>query len=620
MTIEQLMASTSSAPTYPAPIRGASLMLAFRPQHTLILGSNRLATTRAFSALEAGSTVTILARCGIETACDELRWRAAQGELDVVDLDSFSAVDDAAAFEAYLERRLGHDITLLFVTDTLISNCSLTPRSKASARKVYDVAHRHSIAVNTADMPELCDFTVNASHRFKDTTTGEPGGLQVGVTTNGQGCRLGSRLRREIVANLPKDIGAAPARVGELRQLAKIRDQSLPSDTLPEDDEEVFEETEQSSPNRPVEQLKRTESEIERTRRRMRWVAQVSEYWSFPRLAALSHAEMLSLLDSAITPPPSTPVHSQHDLDVPAARLKKEGRVLLVGSGPGHPSLLSLAAHAALTSHADVVLTDKLVPSAVLELIPPHIPTVIARKFPGNADRAQEELLELALQGAREGKTVVRLKQGDPALYGRVGEEVLFLRKHGIRTLVIPGISSALAAPLLADIPVTQRGAADSLVVCTGVGRGGKKGGVPPYERARTLVLLMGNARLGSIVTSLMSEGRYPGHLPAAIIERASMPDQRVLTSRLDTLVEALDSLGEQRPPGLLVVGWAVLSLADEGHLDVLDEEEAATQDPSDEARTLRWLGNDRWRVEEGLNPLWNTFSGLDKVLEKGGG
>lgn len=632
--------SGSSALSYPAPTRGASLVLAFRPQRTLILGSNKLAATRTFAALEADSRVTILAKGGVENACEELRWRACRGEIEIVDLDTFSSSGDgnaAVAFESYLETQPVKDIKLLFVTDTLIRNGhSQSRRSLRSARTIYETAHRHSISVNTADMSELCDFTVCASHRFMDPTSSRsgPSALQVGVTTNGRGCRLGARIRREIVARLPREVGSAAASVGELRELAKSRDRIRASAMAEEGpgEEEVDDETE-PSPNRPAELLTRSESEAESTRRRMRWVAQVSEYWSFSKLAALSQTEMLALLDSAISAPSSATElsshFSQHGLNIiPPKRQAKEGRVLLVGSGPGHPSLLSLAAHAALTSHADLVLTDKLVPQPILALIPPSTPTIIARKFPGNADRAQEELMQLALKGAQEGKTVVRLKQGDPALYGRVGEEVLFLRKHGVRTLVIPGISSALAAPLLAGIPVTQRGAADSLVVCTGVGRGGKSGSAaPPYKRARTVVLLMGNARLASVIESLLEEVGYPPWLPAAIVERASMPDQRVLTTRLDSIVEALDSLGEQRPPGLLVVGWAVFSLSGEGNLDVLGDEGDGAKESleekekqlaaKDEERVNRWIGDQRWMVVEGADLLWEMFDDLGSLQAK---
>src|ERR1700679_675870 len=134
-----------------------------------------------------------------------------------------------------------------------------------------------------------------------------------------------------------------------------------------------------------------------------------------------------------------------------------------------------------------------------------------------------------------------QLKQGDPTVYGRVGEEILYFRERGHESVVVPGISSALAGPVCAGIPITQRGAAESFVVCTGVGRQGQDVVLPGYQRTRTLVILMGVARIVQVLETLLTtrpEGKrdgspYPAHTPIAIIERASMPDQRVITSTL---------------------------------------------------------------------------------------
>jgi uroporphyrin-III C-methyltransferase len=196
---------------------------------------------------------------------------------------------------------------------------------------------------------------------------------------------------------------------------------------------------------------------------------------------------------------------------------------------------------------------------------------------------------------------------------------VLYFRSHGIEPIVIPGVSSALAAPIFAGIPVTQRGVAESFVVCTGVGREGKKVQFPGYVRGRTLIILMGVARLTQVISALVdvdsgvagSTNRdgspYPAHLPIAVIERASMPDQRVISSTLENIVAALEYVGEQRPPGLLVVGWAVLALWGEGDVNVL----ADVAYCSDDDRVKRWLGGEkaaRWRVREGLEHGWEKL------------
>ena len=175
--------------------------------------------------------------------------------------------------------------------------------------------------------------------------------------------------------------------------------------------------------------------------------------------------------------------------------------------------------------------------------------------------------------------------------------------------------------------------------MCTGVGRGGRGVQLPEYERGRTLVILMGVARLQRVVDALLGVSsltgpapasmsnisassttttttttRYPPYLPVAIIERASMPDQRVTSGTLSTIVQALDAGGPQRPPGMIVVGWSVLGLwadgaAGAGVLDEGEGDEGARKE-RDEQRVKEWLGGDGWKVKEGLDEAW---AGLDK-------
>lgn len=325
----------------------------------------------------------------------------------------------------------------------------------------------------------------------------------------------------------------------------------------------------------------------------------------------------------------STPRHGLTlDEGITVASVGK-GKIFLLGSGPGSPALLTMAAHTLLTKHATLILSDKLVPSEILNLIPPTIPLTIAKKFPGNAEGAQNELMDLAYQGALRGETVVRLKQGDPYVYGRGGEEVLFFRERGFEAVVVPGISSAFAAPLMAGIPVTQRGVSESVTVTTGVGRKGKGVKLPGYERSRTLTVLMGVARLEGVVNALISadgsegNGRegggrqglaYPPYCPIAIIEKASSPDQRLVASTLEGIVAAMDSVGEQRPPGMMIIGWSVLALEGKGDVDVLDGTEGLAADELEEVdreRVNKWLNGKPSIVREGLDSSWSDLVGL---------
>lgn len=296
--------------------------------------------------------------------------------------------------------------------------------------------------------------------------------------------------------------------------------------------------------------------------RRMRWLSQICEYWPLRRLTAISDADVEALLHDYNQS--RWVVKPNGDQPAEAA-----GRIILVGSGPGSPDLLTQAAHKAILS-ADLVLADKLVPSPILDLVPRRANVHIARKFPGNADNAQQELLEMGLEGLQSGKVVVRIKQGDPYIYGRGGEEFEFFRAHGYTPTVLPGITSALSAPLFANIPLTHRGVADQVLICTGTGRKGAPLEPPPYLQSRTMVFLMALHRLSALVESLHLQN-YPLDTPCAVLERASCPDQRVIRTTLEHVCAAVEEEGS-RPPGLLVVGHACNVLVKHSNRWIVEE------------------------------------------------
>lgn len=405
-------------------------MLAFRLPNkiTLILGSGPLAASRAFAALEADSRVVILAKGDLDAACEEIRWRATHNQLTFINWDSLSTAsvastfnEDIKALEIYLNNT--PDIRLVCVTDTLLPSA----RNRASAEQIYRLCNARNIPVNTTDIPDLCDFTFASTHRFSNA--GGPSAnqtpLQIGVTTNGHGCRLAGRIRRDIVSRLPKEIGTAVESVGRMRALARAQFDCAVAKTTGQAnisfdvvDDEIHEDNWTPTPNRPVPQRNHSEveTETESFRRRIKWIAQVSEYWPISQLAHMSEADICGVLSGAVENTSLSPATlqlgradapSRHSLDLP--RLAP-GRILLVGSGPGHPSLLTLATHTALTKLADLVLSDKLVPDTILKLIPSHVPIRIAKKFPGNADGAQAEMMDAAVEAAQRGLTVVRVR------------------------------------------------------------------------------------------------------------------------------------------------------------------------------------------------------------------
>ena len=233
------------------------------------------------------------------------------------------------------------------------------------------------------------------------------------------------------------------------------------------------------------------------------------------------------------------------------------GRVHLVGAGPGDPDLLTVRGLRCLES-ADVVIYDRLLDPRLLDEAPPYARRIYAGKAPGRQALRQEEINALLVRHARAGRTVVRLKGGDPFVFGRGGEEALACAAAGVAWDVVPGISSALGVPARAGIPLTHRGVAAGFAVVTGHAAGESEDGHDWAALARidTLVVLMGAAHLAEIAALLIAHGRPP-ETPAAAIERGTMPGERVLEGILATLPELAEREG-LISPATLVVGEVV--------------------------------------------------------------
>lgn len=233
--------------------------------------------------------------------------------------------------------------------------------------------------------------------------------------------------------------------------------------------------------------------------------------------------------------------------------LECTGKVCLVGAGPGDPDLLTVKAVRRL-QEAEVVLYDRLVSAEILTLAQPNAIFIDTGKEEGHAEAIQQEIHRLLLQYAWEGRRVVRLKGGDPFVFGRGGEEVLFLRQHGIEVEVVPGVSSAIAAPELAGIPVTHRGVSASVTVMTARCKGGTEADWSKVARVDTLVVLMGVKWRDRIARHLLAAGRSSKE-PAAFIERASTARERVIETTLGAIAAGKV---EVEAPAVLVIGAVV--------------------------------------------------------------
>lgn len=234
------------------------------------------------------------------------------------------------------------------------------------------------------------------------------------------------------------------------------------------------------------------------------------------------------------------------------------GKVTLVGAGPGDPGLLTRKGLEALEK-ADVVVYDRLVSPAILALMPEGAVKINVGKEASRHPVPQEQINRILLEQAQQGHNVVRLKGGDPFLFGRGGEELELLAEHRIPFEEVPGITSAIAAPAYGGIPVTHRDCCSSLHIVTGHQRAGKELAIDFEALVRTggtLVFLMGVSALPTICAGLLDAGMAPD-TPAAVVERGTTPAQRRVSASLAELPRAAEAAAVQSP-AVIVVGGRV--------------------------------------------------------------
>jgi uroporphyrin-III C-methyltransferase/precorrin-2 dehydrogenase/sirohydrochlorin ferrochelatase len=237
--------------------------------------------------------------------------------------------------------------------------------------------------------------------------------------------------------------------------------------------------------------------------------------------------------------------------------------VALIGGGPGDPELITVRGRR-LLARADVVVADRLAPRELLDELPANVTVVDAAKIPYGRAASQDAINATIIEHAKAGKFVVRLKGGDPYVFGRGFEEALACAQAGIPVTVVPGISSAFAVPAIADVPVTHRGVAHEVVVVSGHVAPDDETSLTDWSalaRLRgTIVLMMGVERIAAFAEVLLAGGRTPD-TPVAVVQDGSTRNQRVLRSTLDSVAGDLAKQGI-RPPAVIVIG-PVAALAD---------------------------------------------------------
>ena len=380
----------------------------------------------------------------------------------------------------------------------LLEGCALAIGADAPEADLFalsETAQARGIPVNIVDRPELCSFIMPAVIERDDIT--------VAVSTGGAAPVLARMLRQRIEAALPPLIGRVAALGARFQAAVRAKLPALPA-------RRAF--LERAFTGRPAA------------------LAQAGRQ-------AEAEAAFAEELEAAETTPP--------------------GMVHLVGGGPGAPDLLTLRA-LRLLGEADVIVHDRLVGEAVLAMARRDAERIFVGKSRANHCLPQEEINTLLVRLARQGKRVVRLKGGDPFVFGRGGEEAQELAREGIAFEVVPGVTAALACAAQAGIPLTHRGVARVLTLVTGHTREGRLDldFAALARPGQTLAIYMGVTTMPQLLEGLTAHG-LPAHTPAALIEQGGTPAQRELRGPLEQVVEQAPGwVG--KGPALLVIGEAV--------------------------------------------------------------
>jgi uroporphyrinogen III methyltransferase / synthase len=235
------------------------------------------------------------------------------------------------------------------------------------------------------------------------------------------------------------------------------------------------------------------------------------------------------------------------------------GKVYLLGSGPGDPELLTVKAHRIL-SQADVLLYDRLVTDEILDIVPESCEKIYVGKHPGEASATQERINQLLVEKSKTGKIIARLKGGDPFLFGRGGEEALVLREAGIEYEVVPGITSAIAVPAYAGIPVTHRHISSSVAFITGHEAASKEKGTVDWVGLATcvdtIVVMMGIRNMPAILEKL-KQGGLNQNTPVAVIEKGTTENQKTVVGTVADIYEKAVEAGI-KPPAITIIGNVV--------------------------------------------------------------
>ncbi len=238
---------------------------------------------------------------------------------------------------------------------------------------------------------------------------------------------------------------------------------------------------------------------------------------------------------------------------------QKMGKVYITGAGPGDPGLLTLNAKKAL-EEADVIIYDHLVTEECMRFCQESIRKIYVGKMRGKHTYPQEEINRMIAQEAETGHIVVRLKGGDPFIFGRGSEECLYLRERNIEFEVVPGISALSAVPAYAGIPLTHRNVSTHFTVVTGHERFGKEPLSVNWkalaEMGGTLVIYMGVTNIRGIANALMQHGRQP-ETPVSVIRWGTTPEQEEIAGTLDSIADQIEGIN-LRPPGLIIIGEVV--------------------------------------------------------------